>query len=219
MRQGKHRQLNVKNMLTHSTRQVRAVVLVFLLSSKAGGVGINFIGPAPSLHGSVCVLIVLVSALYLFQLRDIFRIHPDTLGKTHEHLKWPCDVQSVSSSSQTELSPGSDDNDSDSELHKGFVAAFQVSVSKLNKMDKAYAQKKKEGLATLGEWKHINCIGSDNHKDIQDGILRELLHVPEPKLRKDSQLRTQRLMTQLDTVGANGIGGIPGGTISFLFQK
>lgn len=57
--------------------------------------------------------------------------------QTHELLKWPCDVQSVSSSSQPELSPGSDDDDSDSELHKSFVAAFQVSVSKLNKMDKA----------------------------------------------------------------------------------
>ncbi|PBL03987.1 hypothetical protein ARMGADRAFT_1049644 [Armillaria gallica] len=154
-------------------------------------------------------------------LRDIFRIHPDTLCNTHELLECPCDIQSMASSSQPEPIPDSSDNvsDSDYDLHKGFVVASQVSASKLDKMDRAYAQKKKEGLAALGEWKHINCIGSDNHKDIQDDILREIMHVPDPKLRKDSQSRTQRLIAQLDTVGVNGIRGVPGGTISFLFQK
>ncbi|KAK0193509.1 SNF2 family N-terminal domain-containing protein [Armillaria mellea] len=152
-------------------------------------------------------------------LRDIFRIHPDTLCNTHELLECPCDVQSISSS-QPESTPGLNegDADSDSDSHKGFVVTSQVSVGKLNKMDRAYAQKKKEGLAALGEWKHINCI-SDNHKDIQDDILREIMHVPEPKSRKDSQSRAQRLIAQLDTIGANGIRGVPGGTISFLFQK
>ncbi|KAK0480358.1 P-loop containing nucleoside triphosphate hydrolase protein [Armillaria novae-zelandiae] len=154
-------------------------------------------------------------------LRDIFRIHPDTLCNTHDLLECPCDVQSTASSSQPESTLELDDNDTDSESdsHKGFVVASQVSASKLNKMDRAYAQKKKEGLAALGEWKHINCISSDNHKDIQDGILREIMHVPEPKSGKDSQSRTQRLMAQLDIVGANGLRGVSGGTISFLFQK
>ncbi|KAK0495192.1 P-loop containing nucleoside triphosphate hydrolase protein [Armillaria luteobubalina] len=154
-------------------------------------------------------------------LRDIFRIHPDTLCNTHDLLECPCDVQSITSSSQPESTLELDDNGatSESDSHQGFVVASQVSVSKLNKMDRAYAQKKKEGLAALGEWKHINCISSDNHKDIQDDILREIMHIPEPNPRKDSQSRTQRLIAQLDTVEASGLRGVPGGTISFLFQK
>lgn len=59
-----------------------SILLVNSLSHRLNVTLIFFwTGPTPSSHGSACVLIVLVSALYLFQLRDIFRIHPDTLGK------------------------------------------------------------------------------------------------------------------------------------------
>ncbi|KAG7450934.1 uncharacterized protein BT62DRAFT_1071552 [Guyanagaster necrorhizus] len=152
-------------------------------------------------------------------LRDIFRIHPDTLCNTHELLECPCDDQPTAAFSQPEPISDLDDKDSDSDSHKGFRVASQVSVSKLNKMDKAYAQKKREGLAALSEWKHISCIGSDNHKDIQDDILREIMYVPELKQKDSSQTQTEGLIAQLDTVGKNGIHGVPGGTISFLFQK
>ncbi|SJL09646.1 uncharacterized protein ARMOST_13027 [Armillaria ostoyae] len=116
-------------------------------------------------------------------LRGTFRIHPDTLCNTHELLECPCDVQSVCSSSRPELGPGSGDDDSDSESHKGFVVTSQ------------YAQKKKEGLPTLSEWKHINCMGDDNHKDIQDGILQEIM-----------LLQVEEGLTATDTTSDSPVG-------------
>jgi len=114
----------------------------------------------------------------------------------------------------------SDSEDSDSEK-KGFVNASQIRPEKINKMDKAYLEKKRAGLAALGQWKHINCLLPTARDDIQDHILRKLVFLPEPE--KTVSTNTQsRLLAALDAAAAMGVltvADIPGGSISFLFEK
>ncbi len=71
---------------------------------------------------------------YTLQLRDIFRIQPDTCCNTHELLECHCDNVPGSQSLPTQADDGSDD-DSDSE-ESGFVVASQVNPKKLSKKDK-----------------------------------------------------------------------------------
>lgn len=94
--------------------------------------------------------------------------------------------------------------------------------------------KKRAGLATLGEWTHIDCLRRVAHGEIQDGILRRLLHhaIPtngdELDLEEDaagSRLEKLLAASDLDNVMAidepspSRVHDVPGGTVSFLFEK
>ncbi|KAH7915224.1 P-loop containing nucleoside triphosphate hydrolase protein [Hygrophoropsis aurantiaca] len=170
-------------------------------------------------------------------LRDIFRIHPDTACNTHDLLECSCDTNGPQILHDIKNVPDSldelDDSDSDSEL--GFVVASQVKPKTIEKADKAYLAKKKAELAALGEWTHIDCLRSLARDDVHDDILRRLLHnvapdqdeiddetVSTPKSRLDSLLSA----VDLDNVTAMSeekprltVRDVPGGTISFLFEK
>jgi DNA repair and recombination protein RAD54B len=94
-----------------------------------------------------------------------------------------------------------------------------------------YLKKKKAELASLGEWTHINCLRSDAGERVHDSILRSLL------FRSSSSQKQQvdpvdgssksRILSLLDAVDVDNISqledwtikDVPGGTVSFLFEK
>ncbi|KAF9451278.1 RAD54B protein [Macrolepiota fuliginosa MF-IS2] len=167
-------------------------------------------------------------------LRDIFRVHTDTPSNTHDLLDCPCDEgrssDDASTSGRENISDGQDDaGESDDENFKGgFVNATQVTPNYLGKLDKAYLEKKKAGLAALEEWKHVNCL-ADAAKDlIQDAILRELLYTDgtqDPSNSRRSNGQTGNLLAAIDLdqiradVTIKSVGEVPGGTITFVFEK
>lgn len=98
-----------------------------------------------------------------------------------------------------------------------------------------YKKKKKAELAALGEWTHINCLRPDAISKIQDELLRTLIFSPKPlpgsastsnpptggtTSRIDSLLAAVDIdnVAQLD-LAALTVDDVPGGTLSFLFEK
>ncbi|KAJ7251770.1 SNF2 family N-terminal domain-containing protein [Mycena haematopus] len=153
-------------------------------------------------------------------LRDIFRIHPDTVCNTHDLLECQCDgtVAVNAREGDGDVSTGSDSEDSDSESEKkGFVNAAQIRPEEINKMDKAYMEKKRAGLAALGQWKHINCLLPTARDDIHDSMLRKLLFVPQPDKKPQSQLLA--ILDAAATMASLTVSDLPGGSVSFLFEK
>ena len=88
-----------------------------------------------------------------------------------------------------------------------------------------YLEKKKAGLAALSEWRHINCLKHSTGEYIRDDILRnfagqnvEVNNSSNPGLGKDGS----QLDVDMDTHLLNNsppIRKVPGGIISFLFEK
>jgi len=134
-------------------------------------------------------------------LRDIFRIHMDTGCNTHDLLECECD-----NSGQIPDDFVMEDEE-DLAIEQGFVAASELRQEKLDATDKAYMQKKKAGLAALGEWTHINCLTSSGGH-IQDDILRKIVSTSTDGISTKAGVDKQR-----------SVRDVPGGTISFLFEK
>ncbi|KIY48038.1 hypothetical protein FISHEDRAFT_44019 [Fistulina hepatica ATCC 64428] len=251
------------------------LLVIFLLSSKAGGVGINLIGASrlvlfdcdwnPSFDlqsaarchrdgqkrtvyiykfltaGTIdekiyqrqvtklglsnskscsrCSWILADDSFTRNDLRDIFRIHPDTSCNTHELLGCPCEAFEPS---QEGIGHSSADQDSDisDEEQRGFVNAAQVKMSRIQKMDRAYLQKKKAALAALGQWKHINCLSS-KPMDLADEILQQMAQRGDQAQGNSEQSRLEKLLSvNLEIVEAmSNPRALPGGTISFIFEK
>lgn len=82
--------------------------------------------------------------LYMFrwftkylQLRDIFRIHPNTPCHTHDLLECPCKQPNFVENVVSRASSPNSGSDSDSDMDSGFVAASQVKPEQWDRMDKA----------------------------------------------------------------------------------
>lgn len=157
-------------------------------------------------------------------LRDIFRIYPDTSCNTHDLLECPCNQTGA------QLLPDngfSVEERCNSELDQGFIKACDVKSEDIDMMDKAYMQKKRAGLAALGEWKHINCLRSSTMDDIQDDVLRAITRKPKARGDNSNHSRTQlaQLLSAVDTGNIEGsddiltVHEVPGGSVSFLFHK
>lgn len=93
-----------------------------------------------------------------------------------------------------------------------------------------YLQKKKASLAALGEWSHINCLKYPPEIHILDDILRNMVELSAPKTaipieREGEGSRLDSLFDAMDVDriramdGLKSIRDVPGGTISFLFEK
>lgn len=99
-----------------------------------------------------------------------------------------------------------------------------------------YLKKKKAELAALGEWTHIDCLRPNARDDIHDDILRKLVFEPEArrneKQPKDTPVkaksRLESLLTAVDLENLSKqdeeaprltVRDVPGGTVSFLFEK
>lgn len=179
------------------------------------------------------------------QLRDIFRIHPDTASNTHDLLECICE-------NDEGLDPSVDQVDLDGhgdepESPKGFISASQVKPQR--EVDKAYKEvklgntfsqflahefrinfqyldKKRSSLASLGEWKHINCLKPDAGRDVKDDLLRQMLFV---RLKTDlpntmTGTKTDQILAAVDLdnlakMEAPTARTVPGGTVSFLFER
>ncbi|KAK7472895.1 helicase [Stygiomarasmius scandens] len=158
-------------------------------------------------------------------LRDIFRINLDTACNTHDLLECICD--NPSAGQMEDSARMASDEDDEDEDPKGFIAASQVKPGVLTKTDREYLKKKKESLAALAEWRHINCLKKEANEEVQDLILRKLLHSRESKSscnESTNQTQLQRILAAVDMDAIAELDGlsvrdVPGGTISFLFQK
>ncbi|KAJ3749171.1 SNF2 family N-terminal domain-containing protein [Lentinula detonsa] len=160
-------------------------------------------------------------------LRDIFRVHPDTSSNTHDLLECRCEKEkeaeediSVSPYQSALLAEISDNNINynKSENPKGFIAASQVNPQQeISKIDTEYLEKKRANLVSLREWKHINCLKEGTDKDVKDDLLRQMLYV-RPKTGSTSAIRTKTEETLNDVYPPNALS-VPGGTISFLFER
>lgn len=87
-----------------------------------------------------------------------------------------------------------------------------------------YMQKKKAGLAALGEWKHVNCLRPIIRDDIHDDILQHIFHhLPQGKPHSKSKLDRLLAAADIDNIERLDevltIRDVPGGTVSFLFEK
>ncbi|KAI0045277.1 hypothetical protein FA95DRAFT_1561280 [Auriscalpium vulgare] len=173
-------------------------------------------------------------------LRDIFTVHEHTACHSHDLLECHCD-RDGDDGIEDDFDfpePDHDEDSEDSESAPGFIAASQVKTTKLQQADKAYRKKKKAELAALGEWTHINCLKLGAKDRIQDAILSALIHSPDPDSSVDGTQRVSttgsgsktRISSLLDAVdlsnvlnvevsSAMTVDDVPGGTISFLFEK
>jgi DNA repair and recombination protein RAD54B len=174
-------------------------------------------------------------------LRDIFRIHPDTACNTHDLLECPC---YGSGFDQDHASDILDNDAEDVELEQGFVAASRVKPEHTNAgvsilfiihdhkrpnfMPNQYLKKKKAQLAALGEWTHINGLHPSARDNVKDDILRKLLYSKEetaerPVVEHRSRLDALLTAVDLENIGADATSlaacDVPGGTVSFLFER
>ncbi|PPQ89571.1 LOW QUALITY PROTEIN: hypothetical protein CVT25_012242 [Psilocybe cyanescens] len=158
-------------------------------------------------------------------LRDIFRIYPSTACNTHELLECGCDLDTPREEANSTTAEGSED----APVNLGFVPASDVCTEEFDAIEKA---KKKAGLAALGEWDHINCLkpSKDTNVHIHDDILRRIVTSSPETLsvhtgREKERTRLETLLERVDIDNIRAMDGaglsrdLPGGTISFLFEK
>ncbi|KAJ3788608.1 P-loop containing nucleoside triphosphate hydrolase protein [Lentinula aff. detonsa] len=147
-------------------------------------------------------------------LRDIFRVHPDTSSNTHDLLECLCEKEKEA---EEDIS---DNNINYNKLEnpKGFIAASQVNPQQeISKIDTEYLEKKRANLVSLREWKHINCLKEGTDRDVKDDLLRQMLYV-RPKTGSTSAIGMKTEETLNDVYPPNALS-VPGGTISFLFER
>ncbi|KAI9001004.1 SNF2 family N-terminal domain-containing protein [Trametes punicea] len=161
-------------------------------------------------------------------LLDIFSIHPNTACNTHDILDCPCEASRPDSdrTSANELEEASSSSDDDEDPIKGFMAASQVKLKDVNKVDKAYMKQKQAQLAALGEWTHINCLRPGAADRVQDDILTHLIYAPHVTSNLSSSTPhtlIERLSDAVDSIVSEQAcfsrDNIPGGSISFLFER
>ncbi|KAG6832491.1 hypothetical protein H0H87_001416 [Tephrocybe sp. NHM501043] len=113
------------------------------------------------------------------------------------------------------------------DIEQGFVKACDVKPEFIDKMDRAYLQKKKAGLATLGEWKHINCLKPSTRDGIKDDALRKIINFHDSPIETTRQPKS-RLDTLLSKIDLHNVAAmdkhlttrdVPGGTVAYIFQK
>ncbi|KAB5592863.1 DNA repair and recombination protein RAD54B [Ceratobasidium theobromae] len=166
-------------------------------------------------------------------LQDIFSVDSHTLCQTHDLLQCQCSnsdrvvSSSANSDDEAELvdpaeiargavaskiekkatSTPESDSESDSEMEMGFVPASQVKPDKISKAEK---KRKREALAALSEWKHVNCFADNYAELVQDPVLLHLL-----------QETDDAMISSFIGGGRHGdsVNKDWGGLISYLFEK
>ena len=88
---------------------------------------------------------------------------------------------------------------------------------------------KKAELASLGEWKHINCLKPTANDEVLDDVLRAVLHDCGPKPKSFASIQGESTMsrllqaTDIENIQAMdrvlSVGDVPSGTVSFLFER
>ncbi|KAJ3901407.1 SNF2 family N-terminal domain-containing protein [Lentinula edodes] len=155
-------------------------------------------------------------------LRDIFRVHPHTSSNTHDLLECICENEDGLEDDNLD----DDVNVIQSECPKGFMAASQVnSHREIHEIDTEYLERKRTSLASLEEWKHINCLKQDAFKEVEDDLLRRMLYVrPKKELVSHTGTVTEQILHSVDLENLGEMEPltartVPGGTVSFLFER
>ncbi|KAF8557976.1 hypothetical protein OG21DRAFT_1494290 [Imleria badia] len=166
-------------------------------------------------------------------LRDIFRIQPDTPCNTHDLLGCECGGRGLSHVHSIDTGIKLEEAGDDDCSEQGFINASQLDPVQVDKAEAAEIRKKRVELAALGEWTHINCLQHDIQYDVHDEILRRLLYFAnDDDVNQVEPAKTQpRLDSLLASVDLDNVVAmdekqpllsvrdVPGGTISFLFEK
>ncbi|EIN11409.1 hypothetical protein PUNSTDRAFT_141784 [Punctularia strigosozonata HHB-11173 SS5] len=164
-------------------------------------------------------------------LRDIFRVHLNTACHTHELLDCPCDREGSSTDREDDNAEYTDEEAESTAEEMSFTLASQIKPGQLNRMEKAYMAKKRAALAALGEWTHINCLKPDAQANVHDDLLRKLVRAAQPeKTVTDSVPAVSAKKSLLDVLdidnmdaerneGCADLKNLPGGTVSFLFER
>lgn len=159
-------------------------------------------------------------------------MHLNTGCNTHDLLQCECDRED-DGFDEERLSEVKHD-----EHCPGFVAASEVTNEKLSSVEvavcvifhtnfhdltlfKQLMQKKKDGLASLSEWKHLNCLKPCVQDSIHDDILRRVC-TPARDGAPKNQAKDILSMIDLEAIQAMEtlpIEDVPGGTITFLFER
>ncbi|KAH8107828.1 P-loop containing nucleoside triphosphate hydrolase protein [Cristinia sonorae] len=163
-------------------------------------------------------------------LQDIFTVHPHTASNTHDLLECPCDDRTAMKKLQQDDDDEDDEAEDDGDVQMGFVNASEVKAEHIEKMDKMYLKEKKAQLASLGEWTHIHCLAPNAKDRIHDTILQKLLFIrPSAASSSSSSAGKGRAVSLLDAVDLDqimedtapplSVDDVPGGTVSFLFER
>ncbi|TEB37551.1 hypothetical protein FA13DRAFT_1726666 [Coprinellus micaceus] len=159
-------------------------------------------------------------------LRDIFRIDINTGCNTHDLIGCNCDGLRSGDDAPPPRKPAGESRKS---LQRGFMSASSVSIEDAI-VDQEYLEKKKAELASLSGWKHINCLKATASDEVLDDVLRVVLHDCDPKPKTslssfegDSTMGRLLEAADLDNIQAMdkalSVGDVPGGTVSFLFER
>ncbi|KAG9095961.1 helicase, partial [Ceratobasidium sp. 370] len=103
------------------------------------------------------------------------------------------------------------DSESESDVEMGFIAASQVRPDKISKAEK---RRKREALAALSDWRHINCLADGFAELVQDPILLHLLQNTS-EAEGSSLLNSKK--SQVESGSTDG--GDWGGIVSYVFEK
>ena len=90
-----------------------------------------------------------------------------------------------------------------------------------------YLKQKRAQLAALGEWTHINCLQAGAVDRVEDDMLTHLIYSPEEDTKASSTKAPQSLSEKLFDAAdkimseerSSARDNVPGGSISFLFER
>ena len=83
-------------------------------------------------------------------------------------------------------------------------------------------KQKRAQLASLGEWKHINCFRPGTLDRVEDDMLTHLIYSPASKDKSAVNSQSALLEAGDDTMEdafSLSRDKVPGGSVSFLFER
>ncbi|EJD03013.1 uncharacterized protein FOMMEDRAFT_123160 [Fomitiporia mediterranea MF3/22] len=149
------------------------------------------------------------------ELRDLFTFYQHTSCHTHDLIGCPCtrghDEERSDDPMLDDAFPDLCFEESDNEEQTREIGFCKASLipEDYAKLDKAFLKKKKAELASLGEWTHINCLDARTKPAIIDKALQSISSVPSEHNVALDRETTAHILPE----------DIPGGSISFLFER
>ncbi|EJD52598.1 hypothetical protein AURDEDRAFT_181169 [Auricularia subglabra TFB-10046 SS5] len=156
------------------------------------------------------------------ELRDLFTVHNTTTCHTHDLLDCPCDSENNPPDGEENGDPADGEQESSDDESRGFVVASTL------KMSTATKKRRKQELASLDEWTHINCTRPVARETIRDDVLKKIIREAYPEVAEEDDERKhmnpkERMLADLDNAlnmdGDDLMPKVPSGTLTFLFER
>ena len=80
-------------------------------------------------------------------------------------------------------------------------------------------KQKRAQLASLGEWKHINCFQPGAVDRVEDDMLTHLIYSPESKDKQSATNSQSTVDNGIKDTFDLSRDKAPGGSVSFLFER